>query len=123
MARKTRPLLERAFNDLTGFVSARELHAHVVASGEHVGLATVYRELRRMLDAGVVDVLHDHDGEARYRWCAAAHHHHLVCGSCGTTEEIDGDVLERWIESVTTSAGFSDVRHVIELVGMCRACQ
>ena len=123
MARKTRPLLERAFNDLIGFVSARELHAHVVASGEHVGLATVYRELRRMLDAGVVDVLHDHDGEARYRWGGAAHHHHLVCGSCGTTEEIDGDELERWIESVTTSAGFSDVRHVIELVGMCRACQ
>lgn len=123
MARKTRPLLERAFSDLTGFVSAREIHARVASNGEHVGLATVYRELRRMLEAGVVDVLHDHDGEARYRWCGAVHHHHLVCGSCGTTVEINGDELERWIESITSAANFTNVRHVIELVGICRRCQ
>lgn len=122
MARKTRPLLEQTFVALNGFVSAREIHAYVVRSGERVGLATVYRELRRMLDAGVVDVLHDHNGEARYRWCGSAHHHHLVCGSCGATEEIDGDELERWIDSVTVAARFRDVRHVIELVGTCRTC-
>ena len=123
MARKTRPLVELAFTNLTGFVSAREIHAHVAALGERVGLATVYRELRRMLDAGVVDVLHDHDGEARYRWCGSAHHHHLVCGECGTTKEIDGDVLEQWIDAVTSAAQFRNVRHVIELVGTCQSCQ
>lgn len=123
MARKTRPLIEQAFRDSEGFASARELHTIIAERGEHVGLATIYRELRRMLTAGSLDVLHDQSGEARYRWCGAGHHHHLVCGHCGATAEIDGLDLERWIESVATAADFADVEHVVELIGTCRQCR
>ena len=123
MARRTRPLIEQAFRTSEGFTSARELHELISDRGERVGLATIYRELRRMLAAGSLDVLHDHRGEARYRWCGAGHHHHLVCGRCGRTAEIDGHDLERWIESVAASADFADVEHVVELIGTCRQCR
>ncbi|NBV26029.1 MAG: transcriptional repressor, partial [Actinobacteria bacterium] len=49
MARKTRPTVLSAFGTVSGFVSAQQLHAQAVRNGESLGLATVYRELRRMV--------------------------------------------------------------------------
>jgi hypothetical protein len=41
--------------------------------GPAVGLATVYGHLRKLVDAGEVDVLCDRTGTARYRCCGTAH--------------------------------------------------
>ncbi len=122
MARKTRPILLRAFATASGFVSAQDLHAHAAQLGEPLGLATVYRELRRMVDEQLVDVVHDVEGEAKYRYCGTTHHHHIVCELCGATQELAGDVVERWVEGVAESTGFSQVRHTIELIGTCTPC-
>ena len=64
--------------------------------GETVGLATVYRTLQRLAEAGEVDMLRTEDGEAIYRRCSDTHHHHLVCRSCGATVEVEGPAVERW---------------------------
>ncbi len=122
MARKTRPTVLSAFGTVSGFVSAQQLHAQAVRNGESLGLATVYRELRRMVDEQLVDVVHDLEGEAKYRYCGTGHHHHIVCEQCGVTQGLDGDDVERWVEKVATATGFRGVRHTIELVGMCAAC-
>jgi len=122
MARKTRPTVLSAFGTVSGFVSAQQLHAQAVRNGESLGLATVYRELRRMVDEQLVDVVHDLEGEAKYRYCDTGHHHHIVCELCGVTRGLDGDDVERWVEAVATATGFRGVRHTIELVGMCAAC-
>lgn len=122
MARKTRPTVLSAFGTVSGFVSAQQLHAQAVRNGESLGLATVYRELRRMVDEQLVDVVHDLEGEAKYRYCDTGHHHHIVCEQCGVTRGLDGDDVERWVEKVATATGFRGVRHTIELVGMCAAC-
>ncbi|CAB4779480.1 MAG: transcriptional repressor [Actinobacteria bacterium] len=122
MARKTRPTVLSAFGTVSGFVSAQQLHAQAVRNGESLGLATVYRELRRMVDEQLVDVVHDLEGEAKYRYCGTGHHHHIVCEQCGVTQGLDGDDVERWVEKVATATGFRGVRHTIELIGTCTAC-
>jgi Fur family ferric uptake transcriptional regulator len=122
MARRTRPTVLSAFGTVSGFVSAQQLHAQAVRNGESLGLATVYRELRRMVDEQLVDVVHDLEGEAKYRYCGTDHHHHIVCELCGVTRGLDGDDVERWVEAVATATGFSGVRHTIELIGTCAAC-
>ena len=72
------------------FVSAQDLHAILRASGSTVGLATVYRALQDMATAGAVDAVRNENGEVLYRRCVVpSHHHHLVCRTCGRTEEID----------------------------------
>ena len=78
------------------FRSAQEIHELLGQRGEQVGLATVYRTLQRLADAGEVDVLRTEDGEAIYRRCSDTHHHHLVCRSCGATVEVEGPAVERW---------------------------
>lgn len=105
------------------FRSAQEVHELLRGAGERVGLATVYRALQAMVDAGELDVLKADAGEAVYRRCGTAHHHHLVCRQCGRTVEIKGPTVERWATKVAEQHGYADVRHTLELFGICRPCQ
>ncbi|WP_435770195.1 Fur family transcriptional regulator [Nocardioides sp. SYSU DS0651] len=111
-----------ALREAPDFQSAQEVHDSVRQSGEKVGLATVYRTLQAMAEAGEVDVRHNPAGEATYRRCSPSHHHHLVCRSCGRTVEITGSAVEKWAHSVGEDHGFSDVSHTVELVGLCADC-
>ena len=111
-----------ALDSSAEFVSAQQLHAVLRATGERVGLATVYRALGKMSEGGEVDVLVRPDGETLYRSCSSGHHHHLICRGCGTTVEVAAPSVERWARDVAEREGFSDVSHTVELVGLCRAC-
>lgn len=105
------------------FRSAKEIHELLGERGEAVGLATVYRTLQRLAEAGEVDMLRTEDGEAVYRRCSETHHHHLVCRTCGATVEVEGPTVERWARSVATEHGYSDVSHDLEIFGTCPACR
>ena len=106
------------------FRSAQELFTALRASGENVGLTTVYNQLRALADGGDVDVLRSDDGESLYRRCATDdHHHHLVCRRCGRTVEVEGPEVERWAERVAAENGFVEVGHTLEIFGTCASCE
>ncbi|GAA1970999.1 Fur family transcriptional regulator [Terrabacter lapilli] len=111
-------LLERSDD----FTSAQTVHARLREAGAGVGLATVYRTLQSMVEAGTVDVLRTDDGEAVYRACSTHHHHHLVCRSCGRTVEVEGPAVERWADKVASEHGFTAVTHTLEIFGTCAGC-
>lgn len=119
--------IDSALSGLGGFHTAQELHDELRRRDQPVGLATVYRQLKRMAQAGAVDVVTRPDGEAAYRMCGPAvqpaeqqdHHHHLVCRICGYTVEISAEEVERWTRDVAGQAGFKDVRHTVEIFGDC----
>ncbi|OFE16502.1 transcriptional repressor [Humibacillus sp. DSM 29435] len=104
------------------FTSAQTVHARLREAGEGVGLATVYRTLQAMVEAGAVDVLRTDDGEAVYRACSTHHHHHLVCRSCGKTVEVEGPAVETWSDRVAQEHGFTEVTHSLEIFGTCSDC-
>jgi Fur family ferric uptake transcriptional regulator len=108
-----------------GFRSAQDVYAVLRGDGGSVGLSTVYRHLQSLVDEGVVDVIHNADGEATYRYCGDTgdhHHHHLVCRRCGRTEEIEGRAVERWAGEVAAQHGYAQVDHTGELFGVCPSC-
>jgi Fur family ferric uptake transcriptional regulator len=106
------------------FRSAQEIHATARANGERVGLTTVYRHLQDMAAEGAIDAMRTDDGEAVYRRCVIdMHHHHLVCRSCGRTQEVIGLEVEAWAERMAHRYGFADVSHTVELFGTCRLCR
>jgi Fur family ferric uptake transcriptional regulator len=105
------------------FVSAQDLHAALRTSGSTVGLATVYRALQELAAAGDLDVVRNESGEVLYRQCAQpAHHHHLVCRTCGGTQEVDAPGVEQWARSVAEKYGYVELDHQVELFGVCAAC-
>ena len=119
---RQRSALLAVLEEPAGFRSAQELHARLRERGEPVGLATVYRGLQALVDAGEVDVLRGGDGEAAYRRCSPQHHHHLLCRSCGLTVEVADPPVERWAAKIAAEHGFRDVQHSLEVFGTCAAC-
>ena len=104
------------------FRSAQEIHALLTQRGEQVGLSTVYRTLQVLAEAGDIDALRTETGESIYRRCSAAHHHHLVCRTCGATVEVEGPAVEKWTRSIAAAHGYSDVSHTLEIFGTCGSC-
>ena len=119
---RQRSALLAVLEEPAGFRSAQVLHARLRERGEPVGLATVYRGLQALVDAGEVDVLRSGDGEAAYRRCSPQHHHHLLCRSCGLTVEVADPPVERWAAKIAAEHGFRDVQHSLEVFGTCAAC-
>lgn len=119
---RQRAAVEALLEQVDDFSSAQDLHGRLRDSGQHVGLATVYRTLQAMEADGEVDMLRTDEGEAIYRRCSRGHHHHLVCRSCGRTVEVEGPTVERWSESVAVEHGFTDVVHTLEIYGTCPDC-
>jgi Fur family ferric uptake transcriptional regulator len=123
----TRPTRQRravagALRSFEDFRSAQDIHDLLRRNGDTVGLSTVYRTLQALADSGEVDMLRTEDGEAIYRRCSAAHHHHLVCRSCGRTVEVEGPTVERWADAVAAEHGFTGVSHTLEIFGTCPDC-
>lgn len=123
---RKRALLE-ILEDADGFLSAAELHdrirVHLAARGLRVGITTVYNQLRKLADTGVVDTLHGDEGETLY-WLPrqARHHHYLVCRACGLAVEVVAEPVEEWADSLGATAGFRDISHTFELYGLCQRC-
>lgn len=113
-----------ALTEADEFRSAQQWHETMARSGDRIGLATVYRNLQAMADAGAVDAVRDQDGEVLYRLCHSSgeHHHHLRCRTCGTAVEIEGPAVESWAAKIGAEHGFTDIDHTMELIGTCSAC-
>ncbi|MCB0909293.1 MAG: transcriptional repressor [Nocardioidaceae bacterium] len=119
---KQRRAVAAVLDSFDDFRSAQQIHELLTRAGEQVGLATVYRTLQRLAEAGEVDLLRTAEGEAIYRRCSEQHHHHLVCRRCGATVEVAGPAVERWAEGVAAEHGFTEVSHTLELFGVCARC-
>jgi Fur family transcriptional regulator, ferric uptake regulator len=120
---RQRAAIVDALRKASGFKTPQGLHMDMVGAGESVGLATVYRNLQTLVEAGEVDVLHTGMGEAMYRLCEADdHHHHLVCRRCGLSVEIVADDVEEWADGMGRRHGFADVTHTVEIFGLCERC-
>jgi Fur family ferric uptake transcriptional regulator len=104
------------------FASAQEVHARLRDAGESVGLATVYRTLQALAEAGELDVLRTDEGEAVYRACEPGHHHHVVCRRCGRAVEVEGPAVVAWARRVAGEHGYTEITHTLEIFGTCSRC-
>lgn len=102
-------------------VTAQDLHAELRASGEPVGLTTVYRTLSSLADAGLLDAF-AREGEQAFRLCSDDHHHHLICEACNRVEELEAEDVERWVDSVAARRGFRVTGHRADIFGVCAEC-
>lgn len=113
-----------ALEAASGFVSAQQLHANLREGGSSIGLATVYRALAGLAETNEADTIIAPTGETLFFLCETdAHHHHLICRSCGATEEIAAQVVEEWSKRVAQEHGFVETSHEIDIFGLCRNCQ
>lgn len=106
------------------FRSAQAWHDTLRHDGSSVGLATVYRTLQSLAEAGDVDAVVTDSGETLYRRCEAGeeHHHHLRCRACGKAEDIEVPEFETWAHKLAAEHGYVRIDHTVELTGVCAEC-
>jgi len=103
-------------------VTAQDLHEEVRDRGGP-GLATVYRTLRALADAGTAETFSADAGEVAYKLCEDAHHHHLICESCGQVTTIPSCEVEDWASAVGRRRGFRVTGHRADVYGVCASCR
>ena len=113
----------RALEGRDEAVTAQELHHEFRRGRGHApGLTTVYRTLSALAESGALDTF-DRDGEQAFRLCGAEHHHHLLCTSCGSVQEVEAREVETWVARVARRTGFAVTGHRADVYGVCRACR
>ena len=109
--------------DQSGHFAAADLVREARVRRLGIGRATIFRTLEVLLGLGLVERIDLPSGEHAYVGCAATHHHHVVCSTCGRTSEIADAGLRSLVRDVARLTGFRVDDHRLELFGLCPACQ
>jgi Fur family ferric uptake transcriptional regulator len=103
--------------------TAQALHRRLSRRRKRVGLATIYRALNDLTEAGVIDALPHGGAETCYRLCGGGHHHHLVCSQCHRVVELTNCRLGPWLGRAGAAEGFLVTGHTLEAAGICASCR
>lgn len=88
---------------------------------QRLGIATVYRTLKLLLDAGSIQAVTLPTGETRYETTTRGHHHHFQCLVCDVVFDFDACPV-RILHEGTLPAGFVVEDHDVTLYGTCPDC-
>ena len=113
-----------AFLRSSGHVGLDDLLARARRTHPGVGLATVYRTVKLLEEAGLADSRQFESGHTLYEVAQGrAHHDHLICQQCGYIVEFESEEIERLQSAAARRMGFNVLRHRHELFGLCEKAQ
>ncbi len=121
MERNTRQrgAIRRAFQRSARPLSPAEVLEDARRDVGGLGIATVYRNIRALLDDGWL-VAVDLPGEAaRYEIAGQPHHHHFRCRHCGRVFDVE---CTNGSEHPSMPEGFTVDGHDVLLHGTCNLC-
>lgn len=106
-----------------GPVSAYGILEDLRQSNPKVAPPTVYRALAALVEHGCA---HRLESLNAYIACTCDHQDQVpilsICDDCGAVRESIAPDLTKQLSSVMKASGFSPVRHVIEVHGVCASC-
>jgi Fur family ferric uptake transcriptional regulator len=121
-----RRVIVQHFLSIDSHVDADELHRKVNADGHDVGLATIYRTLNLLTEAGLIEQKSFQDGRSVFEVAHPdSHHDHLICVECRHVVEFEDHEIEALQEAIAKKYGMELKTHRLDLFGRCldkRAC-
>lgn len=121
MQRKTtqRAAIEQVFRDEDRPLGIDEILRLGRVQVESLNQATVYRNLKLLLDQGWLNQINHPTLGVLYECSGKAHHHHFHCHGCNRVFELPGCSLN---QETAAPAGFIVEAHEIFLFGICPSC-
>ena len=101
-------------------VSAEDVYRELLAVGEEIGLATVYRVLTQFEAAGLVQRHNFEGGHSVFELNRGGHHDHIVCVHCGRVEEFYDETIEARQREIAEKLGFTIEDHALTIYGRCQ---
>jgi Fur family ferric uptake transcriptional regulator len=103
--------------EIDAFIS--EVHM----KGKRMARATVYRTVKQLLDANLIQKISGKDGRIYYEYNETlAHHDHIICNHCGKILEIKNKTIEMAIKNECNHLGFRPEYRSIHIYGICQEC-
>lgn len=112
-------ILELFQSNPDSHLSADEIHNNLIKKDENIGLATIYRVLTQLEEAGLIQKNHFDDNSSSYE-IKKQHHDHLICIKCGKIVEFLDSDLEKLQEKISDKYDFKLQSHVMTLFGECQ---
>ncbi len=84
-----------------------------------LGIATVYRNVKTLVESGVLQTVELPGSAQRYEVAGKHHHHHFYCNSCDKVYEIEGCTVGM---NANLPQDFEVDDHVVVLYGRCSDC-
>ena len=96
-----------------------QLYLRSVELDNTISIATVYRTVKLLEEAGLIERLEFGDGRSRYEE-AGEHHEHLVDIETGEVHEFFNEELETLKTEIAREMGYDLIDHRLELYGKKR---
>ena len=96
-----------------------QLYLRSVELDNTISIATVYRTVKLLEEAGLIERLEFGDGRSRYEE-AGEHHEHLVDIETGEVHEFYNEKLETLKTEIARDMGYDLIDHRLELYGKKR---
>ncbi len=110
-----------------GHIHAAEIAEQLAAAGEKVGLTTIYRNLDKLVEEGVVKKFISEGSSACYQYVGDGHscaeHFHLKCGCCGKLIHLKCRTFDRLSAHILEEHGFLSDPGRSTLYGTCGECR
>lgn len=100
-------------------LSPQEIHESAGRDVENLGMATVYRNVKAMVDDGWLRTVDLPGAPSRYELADKEHHHHFHCNRCDRVFEVED--CPGSLQGLAPE-GFQAESHEIILYGRCPEC-
>ena len=105
-------------------LSAEQIYFALKTKGEAFGLATVYRTLALLEQAGILAKTEiPGSGRQSYFYTAGGHRHQLLCTGCGRIILLKSCPAEAFLKAVEEEYDFAVTGHSFEIFGLCPDCR
>jgi Fur family ferric uptake transcriptional regulator len=110
-----RRVIARVLSAADDHPSVDELHRRVAEVDPRVSLATVYRTVRLLEEASIIDRHEFRNGRSRYEIAGESHHDHLIDVQSGEVIEFRSEAIEALQREMAEKLGYRLVDHRLEL--------
>jgi Fur family ferric uptake transcriptional regulator len=118
-----RVLILEAIREGGGHLDANEVYRLARQKAPRLSLSTVYRTIKVLKEAGVIEELHLGEEHHHYELRGKNGHHHFVCQDCGKVVEFECPFSEQLMRDLGEEYDFEVTGVHLNLVGYCAECR
>ena len=120
---KTKRFIADEIFNLTEHFEVENFIDHLRAKTKDISRATVYRTIKQLLDARLVQKISTRDGKVYYEQSLPQNEHaHIICNQCGKITEMHDDNLQDLITKYCDTIDFTMSYQSIHIYGICKNC-
>jgi Fur family ferric uptake transcriptional regulator len=113
-----RRIIARVLSDASDHPDVEMLYRRATNLDPRISIATVYRTVRLLEEASILERHDFGDGRARYEELPEEHHDHLIDVDSGAVIEFQNGDIEELQRKIAETLGYRLVDHRLELYGV-----